>query len=80
VASTTLTEPLPWPNSTLLRGDATEAVARLKGELDENLVVFGSGLLRVDYAPPAELGHWQPWRTAGRSSNCTLSWQTDGDI
>jgi len=50
VASTTLTEPLPWPNSTLLRGDATKAVARLKDELDENLVVFGSGLLGVDYA------------------------------
>ena len=30
VASTTLTEPLPWKNSTLLEGDAAEAVARLK--------------------------------------------------
>jgi dihydrofolate reductase len=45
VASTTLTEPLPWQNSTLLRGDAADAVARLKEELDENLVVFGSGVL-----------------------------------
>jgi dihydrofolate reductase len=45
VASTTLTEPLPWQNSTLLQGDAADAVARLKGELDENLVVFGSGML-----------------------------------
>ena len=45
VASTTLTEPLPWPDSTLLRGEATDAVARLKEELDENLVVFGSGVL-----------------------------------
>lgn len=45
VALTTLTEPLPWPNSALLRGEATEAVARLKEELDENLVVFGSGVL-----------------------------------
>jgi dihydrofolate reductase len=43
--STTLTEPLPWQNSTLLKGDATDAVARLKEELDENLVVFGSGVL-----------------------------------
>jgi dihydrofolate reductase len=45
VASTTLTEPLPWQNSTLLKGDAADAVARLKEELDENLVVFGSGVL-----------------------------------
>ena len=32
VASTTLSEPLPWINSTLLKGDAAEAVARLKEE------------------------------------------------
>jgi len=30
VASTTLSEPLPWINSTLLKGDAAEVVARLK--------------------------------------------------
>ena len=29
VASTTLKEPLPWRNSTLLKGDAAEAVAKL---------------------------------------------------
>jgi dihydrofolate reductase len=45
VVSTTLTDPLPWQNSTLLKGDAAEAVAGLKRELDENLVVFGSGVL-----------------------------------
>lgn len=45
VASTTLTEPLPWQHSTLLKGDAAVAVARLKEDLDENLVVFGSGVL-----------------------------------
>ena len=45
VASTTLTEPLPWQNSTLLKGDAADAVAGLKRELGENLVVFGSGVL-----------------------------------
>src|SRR5947209_18114449 len=32
VASTTLSEPLPWSNSTLLKGDAAEPVARLKQE------------------------------------------------
>jgi dihydrofolate reductase len=45
VASTTLTEPLAWQNSTLLKGDAADAVSRLKEELPENLVVFGSGML-----------------------------------
>jgi dihydrofolate reductase len=45
VASTTLTEPLPWQDSTLLKGDAAGAVARLREDLDENLVVFGSGVL-----------------------------------
>ena len=39
------TEPLPWQNSTLLRGDVADAVAALKRELGENLVVFGSGVL-----------------------------------
>ncbi|MEU7910153.1 dihydrofolate reductase family protein [Microbispora bryophytorum] len=45
VASATLTEPLAWENSTLLGGDAADAVSRLKEELPENLVVFGSGVL-----------------------------------
>jgi dihydrofolate reductase len=45
VASTTLTEPLQWQNSVLLKGDVAGAVATLKEELDENLVVFGSGVL-----------------------------------
>jgi dihydrofolate reductase len=45
VASTTLSEPLPWVNSTLLKGDATEAVARLKSQLDKDLVIMGSGVL-----------------------------------
>jgi dihydrofolate reductase len=45
VASTTLHEPLQWSNSTLLEGDAADAVARLKEQSDENLVVLGSGEL-----------------------------------
>jgi dihydrofolate reductase len=43
VASTTLREPLPWSNSTLLKGDAAEAVAGLKQRQD--LLVMGSGEL-----------------------------------
>src|SRR5215472_2764366 len=45
VASTTLSEPLVWSNSTLLKGDAAEAVARLKEEPGKDLVVKGSGEL-----------------------------------
>jgi dihydrofolate reductase len=45
VASTTLKEPLPWVNSTLLPGDAAEAVAELKQQSDEELTVLGSGRL-----------------------------------
>jgi dihydrofolate reductase len=45
VASTTLAEPLPWQNSTLLKGDAADAVTKLKKEHDKTLVIFGSGVL-----------------------------------
>ena len=43
VASRTLKEPLSWQNSTLLHGDAAEAVARLKETEEKDLLVFGSG-------------------------------------
>ncbi len=42
VASTTLKEPLPWINSTLLKGDVPEAVAALKAQPGKDLVVMGS--------------------------------------
>lgn len=45
VASTTLLEPLPWMNSTLLKPNVPEAVAALKAEPGKDLVVMGSGLL-----------------------------------
>jgi len=45
VASTTLKEPLPWANSTLLKGDAANAVARLKEGAGKDLVILGSGEL-----------------------------------
>jgi dihydrofolate reductase len=45
VASTTLREPLPWRNSTLLEGDAADAVARLKEQPGTDMVVLGSGEL-----------------------------------
>ena len=45
VASRTLREPLPWQNSTLLEGDAADAVARLREQPGMDLVVLGSGEL-----------------------------------
>jgi dihydrofolate reductase len=45
VASRTLVEPLPWSNSTLLKGDAAQTVATLKEHQNKDLVVLGSGEL-----------------------------------
>lgn len=45
VASTTLAEPLPWQNSTLLKGDVAEAVTRLKEQSDKDIGILGSGEL-----------------------------------
>jgi dihydrofolate reductase len=45
VVSRTLEEPLPWENSTLLRGDAVAAVAELKEKLDQDILILGSGEL-----------------------------------
>jgi len=43
VASRTLLEPLPWANSTLLRGEVADSVRQLKNQAGERLVVLGSG-------------------------------------
>ena len=45
VASRTLKEPLPWMNSTLLPGDAGDAVAKLRQGSGPDLLIFGSGEL-----------------------------------
>jgi dihydrofolate reductase len=45
VASTTLTEPLEWQNSTMLQGDIAEAVAALKQEDGADVHVIGSAEL-----------------------------------
>jgi dihydrofolate reductase len=45
VASTTLAEPLPWKNSTLLKGDAADAVADLTQQPGPDLTILGSGEL-----------------------------------
>jgi dihydrofolate reductase len=45
VVSTTLDEPLPWSNSTLIKSDIPDTLEKLKGEQDTDVVVFGSGRL-----------------------------------
>ena len=45
VASTTLRPPLAWGNSSLLTGDAGDAVARLKKKPGHDLLIMGSGEL-----------------------------------
>ena len=45
VASRTLKEPLSWENSTLLDGDAADAVLDLKSQVEKDIVVLGSGAL-----------------------------------
>jgi dihydrofolate reductase len=45
VASTTLNDPAPWPNTTVLRGDVPGAVSELKNRPDNDLVIMGSGEL-----------------------------------
>ncbi|HZM82283.1 MAG TPA: dihydrofolate reductase family protein [Candidatus Limnocylindrales bacterium] len=45
VVSTTLEEPLPWQHSTLLKGDVGMAVAALRDEPVDRVVILGSGQL-----------------------------------
>jgi dihydrofolate reductase len=45
VVSNSLTEPLPWPNSTLLRDDIVDAVGALKVQCNGVLAIMGSGQL-----------------------------------
>jgi dihydrofolate reductase len=45
VVSTTLAEPLPWSNSTLLAGDPATTVAELKAQPGDHIAVLGSGEL-----------------------------------
>jgi dihydrofolate reductase len=45
VVSRNLAEPLPWMNSTLLKGDASKSVSRLKSGTEAQFVILGSGAL-----------------------------------
>ena len=43
--STTLQEPLEWQNSTLIKGNLAEEIARLKVQPGKDILIFGSGNL-----------------------------------
>lgn len=45
VVSTTLAEPLSWNNSTLIRDNVAEEVARLKEQSGQDILIYGSGQL-----------------------------------
>jgi dihydrofolate reductase len=45
VVSQTLTDPLPWPNSTLVCGNVVDAVAELRSRPGRELHIMGSGQL-----------------------------------
>lgn len=45
VVSQTLVDPLPWPNSTLVRGNVVDAVAELRSRPGRELHIIGSGQL-----------------------------------
>jgi dihydrofolate reductase len=51
VASTTLSEPLPWENSVLLGDDVPAAVAELKAGAGRDMVILGSGALIQSLIP-----------------------------
>lgn len=59
VASTTMEEPLPWPNSMLLGADAAAAVAALKREQpDTNFMIMGSQALIKCLLPHGLIDEW----------------------
>jgi dihydrofolate reductase len=45
VVSTTLQEPLEWQNSTLIKGDVAEKIAKLKRQPGKDITIVGSGAL-----------------------------------
>src|ERR671921_1796428 len=45
VISTTLEEPLEWQNSTLIKGNVAEEIAKLKQQPGKDIAILGSGTL-----------------------------------
>src|SRR5215213_6453579 len=72
VVSTTLEEPLDWPNATLVSGDAVDVVARLKEESDVPLRSHGSLSLNRALMAAGLVDHVQV--TFSRSSPVRPEW------
>ena len=68
VASRTLQEPLPWANSTLLGGDAADAVTALKADGDGSLTVMGSGDLLRSLMRRNLVDEYSSWSTRSCSA------------
>jgi len=92
VVSTTLEEPLDWPNATLMSGDAVDVVARLKEESDVPLRSHGSLSLNRALMAAGLVDHVQVtlfpvitgqtgldpiWSSTGRSTATSKSSSTD---
>lgn len=45
VVSTTLAEPLEWTNSTLIKGNVPEEIAKLKRQPGQDILIYGTGRL-----------------------------------
>jgi dihydrofolate reductase len=78
VASTTLSEPLEWQHSSLLRGDVAAAVAALKQQDGGDLLVIGSsGLVRTliarDLVDEFRLMLTRCWPAAASASSATTA-------
>ena len=60
VASRTLSGSLDW-NATAIEGDAAESVARLKQELDRDLILIGCGELARHLAANGLIDEYRLW-------------------
>jgi dihydrofolate reductase len=58
VASRTLKDPLPW-NGTLLEGDVPGAVAQLKEQPGQDILIYGSGQLVNALHPPGLIDEYR---------------------
>ena len=80
VLSKTLTEPLEWPDATVVSGDAVEIVSRLKeessvplrshGSLSVNKALMAAGLVDINVACTAGM----PPSWAGDTNTTHLRW------
>jgi dihydrofolate reductase len=55
VVSRSMKEPLPWQNSTLIDGDAVEAVRKLRAAEGKDILILGSGALVRSLLPHGQV-------------------------